>query len=165
MRFSQSMSCLIRSSSPLRMLCMGVGVAALWSCTFALTSCESASKIDDGKLVMVNVEEGQRLVAGETTLLHGRRAAIWVDARSKADFDAGHIPGAISMPFERVSTEYYAIANAPIVIVYGADYNDARANGMSKRLKQLIVGSDIRTLDGGVRAWIKAGNELEKGPG
>jgi 3-mercaptopyruvate sulfurtransferase SseA len=114
---------------------------------------------------MVTVEEGQRLVAGEKTLLHGRRAAVWVDARSKADYDAGHIPGAISLPFERVTTEYFAIEREPIVIVYGADYNDARANGMSKRLKQLMPENDIRTLDGGVRAWTTAGNELETSSG
>jgi rhodanese-related sulfurtransferase len=128
----------------------------------ALAACESASKISDGDLHMVDVAEGQRLVAGEKTLLHGRRAAVWVDARSQADYDAGHIPGAISLPFERVTTEYSTIEHEPIIIVYGADYNDARANGMSKRLKELLEDSDIRTLDGGVRAWTAAGNELEK---
>jgi 3-mercaptopyruvate sulfurtransferase SseA len=133
--------------------------------TLGLAACESSSKISDGDLHMVNVEEGQRLVAGEKTLLHGHRSAVWVDARSTADYDAGHIPGAISMPFERVSRDYYMIENEPIIIVYGADYNDARANGMSKRLKELLKDRDIRTLDGGVRAWTAAGNELEPGGG
>jgi rhodanese-related sulfurtransferase len=140
-------------------------VAIVLFAAIGLAGCDSASKISDSKLVMVNVEEGQRLVAGERTLLHGKRSAVWVDARSKTDFDAGHIPGAINLPFEFVSTEYVIIENELIIIVYGADYNDARANGMSKRLKQLIPSADIRTLDGGIRAWTAAGNELEKSGG
>ena len=155
----------VQRSCSIRFVAAAMALAAALAGPLALTGCESESKISDSKLSMVTVEEGQRLVAGERTLLHGRRAAVWVDARSKADYDAGHIPGAISMPFERASLDYYTIENEPIIIVYAADYNDARANGMSKKLKQLMPKADIRTLDGGVRAWTTAGNELEKSGG
>ena len=117
---------------------------------------------NDKDLVMISLEDGQRLVAGEKSLLGGTKAAVWVDARTRVDYDAGHSPGAISLPFERVTPDHYLIENEPTVIVYGADYNDSRAKAMSKRLLfELLEGHDIRTLDGGIRAWTAAGNELE----
>ena len=119
------------------------------------------NKTSDKDFVYVSADEGQRLAAGERNLLGKVTAATWVDARSKADYDAGHIPAAISLPFENVTAEYSIIKDKPIVIVYGADYNDARGKGMVKRLWQLLPHHDIRFFDGGVRAWKAAGNQLE----
>jgi 3-mercaptopyruvate sulfurtransferase SseA len=121
-----------------------------------------ANKASDKSLQFVKVDEAQRLAAGERSLLGGNKFAAYVDARTDADFQAGHIPGALSLPFERVSRDSYLLNDYGVLIVYGADYNDARANGMSKRLRELLKDRDIRTLDGGVRAWTAAGNELEK---
>lgn len=129
--------------------------------TFAgLPACTNSTS--DKNLVIVNVAEGQRLTAGERGLLGKSKPAAWVDARTKADFDAGHIPGAMSLPFENVTADYYTVKDLSIIVVYGADYNDARAKAMSKRLMELMPGHDVRLLDGGVRAWTAAGNELEK---
>ena len=129
-----------------------------------LGGCDTG-KSSDKSLLFVNVDQGQKLAAGERSLLGKHSAATWVDARTREDYDTGHIPGAISLPFERVTAEHFIVKDKPIVIVYGADFNDARANGMSKRLKELLEGHDIRTLDGGVRAWTAAGNELERSDG
>ena len=74
----------------------------------------------------------------------------------------GHIRGAVSLPFSRVSTDYPILHQYDTVIVYGKDYNDPVAEGMSKRLIELGV-SDVRTLRGGLRAWESAGNELATG--
>lgn len=120
-----------------------------------------SNKASDKSLQFVKVDEAQRLASGERSLIGGKREAAYVDARTAQDFAAGHIPGAISMPFERVTHESHRLRDYGVLIVYGADYNDARANGMSKRLKELLKSRDIRTLDGGVRAWTSAGNELE----
>ncbi len=129
-----------------------------------LGGCDSG-KASDKSLLFVTVDQGQKLAAGERSLLGKHSAATWVDARTHEDYDAGHIPGAISLPFERVTADHFIVKDKPIVIVYGADFNDARANGMSKRLKELLEGHDIRTLDGGIRAWTAAGNELERTDG
>ncbi len=143
-------------SNPVRRYVALLALSLLGS---ALTAC--TNKPSDKSLVFVSVDEGQRLAAGERGLLGKTRTGAWVDARTKADYDAGHIPGAISLPFERVSTDFYMVKDYSVIVVYGADYNDVRANGMSKRLKELIDGADVRTLDGGVRAWTAAGNELD----
>ena len=127
----------------------------------ALNLAACTNKTSDRDLVYVSAEEGQRLAAGERSLLGKVTAATWVDARSKADYDAGHIPGAISLPFENVTADYSIIKDKQIVMVYGGDYNDARAKSMVKRLWQLLPHHDIRFFDGGVRAWKAAGNELE----
>ena len=120
------------------------------------------NKASDKSLQFIKVDEAQRLAAGERSLLGGNKFAAYVDARTDADYQSGHIPGAVSLPFERVSRDSYLLNDYGVIIVYGADYNDARANGMSKRLKELLKDRDIRTLDGGIRAWTAAGNELEK---
>lgn len=128
---------------------------------FALNLVACTTKTSDRDLAYVSAEEGQRLAAGERSLLGKVTAATWVDARSKADYDAGHIPGAVSLPFENVTADYSIIKDKQIVMVYGADYNDARAKSMVKRLWQLLPHHDIRFFDGGVRAWKASGNELE----
>lgn len=125
-----------------------------------LAGCDSGKR-SDKSLVLITVDQGQKLAAGERSLLGKTTAATWVDARTTEDYNAGHIPGAMSLPFERATIDHYLIRDKPIVIVYGADYNDARANAMSKRLQELLEGHDIRTLDGGIRAWTTAGLELE----
>ncbi len=131
---------------------------------FSLGGC-AGDKTSDKSIAFITLDQAQRLVAGERNLFGAGKAATWVDARTKTDFDAGHIPGAVSLPFERASADHHLLKDLPILIVYGAEYNDARANGMSKRLRELLPGHDIRTFDGGVRAWTAAGNELDKSSG
>ena len=48
------------------------------------------------------------------------------------------------------------------MIVYGNDYNDPVADGMSKRLIEL-GHKDVRTLMGGLRAWKADGYAVESG--
>lgn len=129
-----------------------------------VVGCESSKK-SDRDIKFVTLDQAQRLAAGEKNFIGASKAGTWLDARTKADFDAGHIPGAMNLPFERATADFYLLKDIPILIIYGADYNDVRANGMSKRLMDLLPEHDIRTFDGGIRAWTAAGNELEKSSG
>jgi 3-mercaptopyruvate sulfurtransferase SseA len=127
----------------------------------ALTIVGCSDKKSDADLSMLNPAEGRELVQGKSKLLGlaGKDTGIWVDARSEADYKAGHIAGALSLPYERVNADHVLLKGHDIIIVYGNDYNDPRANGMSKRLMALGY-KDVRTLNGGIRAWKADGNEL-----
>lgn len=121
------------------------------------------NKPTEKSISYVNPATGRDLIKGKGTLLNlgGKNRGVWVDARTEADYHAGHIPGAISLPYEHVSTDHSILKDYDVIIVYGNEYNDVRARGMSKRLMALGY-EDVRTLNGGIRAWTADGNELEK---
>lgn len=123
-----------------------------------------AGSPSDKVLKPVSVLEAKDLVQERSRLLGlgGKSTGAWVDSRQDAEYIAGHIPGAINMPYERVTLEHKSLDQYSIIIVYGGDYNDSRANGMSKRLMELGHG-DVRTLTGGLRAWKADGNEVATG--
>jgi 3-mercaptopyruvate sulfurtransferase SseA len=116
----------------------------------------------DKFLKPITVVDAQQLVQDRKKLLGlgGTDTGAWVDCRPDAAYIAGHIPGAINLPYERVSIEHKTLEKYDVIIVYGADYNDSSANGMSKRLMELGHG-DVRTLIGGMRAWKSDGNPVE----
>ena len=106
-------------------------------------------------------DEGMKLVegGGSGLRLGGKRSVVWIDPRTRADYEAGHIPGAINVPYQEMAARESEFDTYDIIIVYGDDYNDPKSHGMSKRL--LEFGHDARTLRGGLRAWRDAGRELE----
>jgi 3-mercaptopyruvate sulfurtransferase SseA len=128
--------------------------------TVAVAGCSTTSS--DKVLVPINVIDAQQLVNGKKKMLGiaGTTNGAWVDSRPEADYRAGHIPGAVNLPYERVTLDHKMLDKYDVVIVYGADYGDKRADAMSKRLKEL-GHDDVRTLTGGVRAWKQDGNEVE----
>jgi 3-mercaptopyruvate sulfurtransferase SseA len=144
--------------------------ATFWRCSIpvllALGGGGCNNSLTDKSLVYVTPPQAQELAQGKKKLLGlaGTQSGVYVDSRREADFRAGHIPGAINLPYERVSADHSILKNHEVLIVYGNDYNDNRADGMSKRLMELGY-SDVRTLIGGLRAWKSEGNPLEMGDG
>jgi 3-mercaptopyruvate sulfurtransferase SseA len=126
--------------------------------------CDS-KKTSDRSLSFVDPTDAEQLVGGRRGLLGlgpaGKTA--WVDPRSELDFRNGHIPGAIHMPFARVREDHERLLEYDVLIVYGDEYRDPVAEGMSKRLLEL-GHRDVRTLRGGVLAWSESGRTLETSP-
>jgi rhodanese-related sulfurtransferase len=122
----------------------------------------SARKFSDRDLVLVDATEAMELVGTHKRLLGlaGDTTGAWVDPRHERAYREGHIPGAISLPFQRVTADQRLLRGYDVLVVYGDDYQDPIANGMSKRLMELGF-KDVRTLRGGLRAWTDAGYELE----
>ncbi|MEE8153789.1 MAG: rhodanese-like domain-containing protein [Phycisphaerales bacterium] len=137
----------------------GSAVAVI-AATLAVLSC--TTKTSDRDLVLVNPIDAQELVQGQAKLLGlgGTATGTYVDPRSERDFRLGHIPGAISLPFQHLTNNKSKLDDYDVLIVYGDDYNDPKANAMSKRLLELGF-SDVRTLRGGLRAWTSAGYALD----
>ena len=136
--------------------------AAAIAVTLAGVGCSSTTS--DRDLVLVNPIDAQELIQGQAKLLGlaGTTAGVYVDPRSESDYHVGHIPGAISLPFQNLANDKAKLDGYDVLIIYGDGYNDAKANAMSKRLLDMGY-SDVRTLRGGLRAWTSAGYSLDTG--
>jgi rhodanese-related sulfurtransferase len=126
----------------------------------------SPPKTSDRDLAFIEVMQAEELVKGKAKLLGigGTSSGVYVDPRTPEAFASGHIAGAVNVPFQFVADQHRRLKGFDVLIVYGDDYNDPKAEGMSKRLLELGY-KDVRTLRGGLRAWTTAGNRLEPGPG
>lgn len=87
-------------------------------------------------------------------------STILVDARPKAQYDAGHLPSAVNVRLEDVAAGRIAgLEQYPTIIVYGQNPGSASAVGLAKRL--LSMGYDgVRFFEGGVDEWRAAGRPL-----
>jgi 3-mercaptopyruvate sulfurtransferase SseA len=121
-------------------------------------------KTSDRDLAFVDVADAEELAQGRSKLLGlaGESSGVFVDPRTPEDFRKGHIPGAVNVPFQVITERHRNLKSFDVLIVYGDDYNDPKAEGMAKRLVEL-GHDDVRTLRGGLRAWTTAGNRLETG--
>jgi len=137
--------------------CCGVvilGAGALPSCT---------PTTDDRDIQWVSVTDSQSLTQPKGFSLARQKSMVYVDPRSETAFAAGHIPGAILVPFGDLRTGAAApLAEYDVLIVYDTDYEDVVARALSKRLIEEDRW-DVYTLTGGLKAWEKAGNEVAYG--
>lgn len=126
------------------------------------TGCET--KTSDRDLAMVAASEVEALLGPREAVLGigGSEGGVLVDARSASEYRAGHIPGAVSIPYGSVQQRHGELVGYSVVIVYGDDYNSPIALGMSKTLIELGL-PDVRTLRGGLRAWEDSGRPVEDG--
>jgi rhodanese-related sulfurtransferase len=81
-----------------------------------------------------------------------------VDTRPPADWAGGHIPGAQNLPLVSIRGRAREIPEGSAVI-FVCQTGD-RAPQAAETLSTLGF-SEIYVLDGGVDAWVKAGNSLE----
>lgn len=82
-----------------------------------------------------------------------------LDVRSGRDFEAGHLPGAASIPLETLSKAAKSLGKDVEVVVYD------RVAARSKAAVRLLAGAGFRArvLAGGVGAWAMKGYPLEAG--
>ena len=115
--------------------------------------------------------------ATEPTLLGPRAAAsvcaadraLIADARTDADFAAGHIAGAVHLPCDARGDVALAqlahLEGRSLVLVYGASTADALtvARSIAQRLPAGALAK-IYALEGGFSAWESAGLACASGP-
>ena len=90
--------------------------------------------------------------------------ALFVDARTKADYESGHIPGAVSLPVDQFDHRIESFLNRtphdqPIII-----YCSGRTCEDSHNLALLLTDSgfsDVRVLIDGFPGWEAEGYPIE----
>lgn len=95
-------------------------------------------------------------------LLRDDRRARVLDVRTPGEFETAHIPGAYNVPLDTLSEharEIAAVTDAPIVVVC---QSGQRARKAEDALRTLGM-ANLHVLDGGVNAWLAAGQDVRRG--
>lgn len=91
-------------------------------------------------------------------------SALFVDARSAAEYQAGHITGALHIaPGEPVDPVLWRLGVYKTVIVYDREPTCAQADRVAKALVERGA-QDVRVLTGAWPAWMAAGAPGASGP-
>jgi hydroxyacylglutathione hydrolase len=83
-----------------------------------------------------------------------------LDVRERSEWDAGHIPGALHVPYHDLHSLPDAIdSEAPLAVICASGQRAAVAASLAQRLGARDVW---HVVDGGVPAWGRSGFELER---
>lgn len=81
-----------------------------------------------------------------------RHATLIVDVRSREDFDASHIPGAVSLPLANIRAGQRLLSKATHLVVYAKDFSSPLSSAAAKKL--VILGyQNVYDFRGGLRVW------------
>ena len=94
-------------------------------------------------------------------LMKGNPRPVVVDVRARADYDQGHLPGALSVPFAefKARLESLKLPKFDPVILYSSD--DTQARDATRILYESGYQGAL-TLKGGLDAWRAAGQVVVK---
>ena len=88
---------------------------------------------------------------------------LWLDPRTPAEFEKGHIPQATNIPFPEIErTHEVSCKGFDMFIVYDTDYDDVMAKASAKRLLELGYRK-VYCVVGGLKAWKADGNPVATG--
>lgn len=111
--------------------------------------------INEGK------QGGAAITPSNLVNLVNREGAVIVDVRDKKEFGAGHIAGAVSMPFASMDSRVGELAefkDKPIVLVCKMGQH---SGSMGKKLKAQGF-ENVRRLSGGMAEWSASGMPVVK---
>jgi len=84
--------------------------------------------------------------------------AAFVDTRPPADWAGGHVPGAQNLPLISVRGRSREIPQ-DVEVVFVCQ--DGARSPQAAEVASTLGFKDVFVLEGGVAAWVKAGNSLE----
>ena len=90
-----------------------------------------------------------------------RDAMVLIDVRPRSEFEAGHIPGAISMPMDELSGRMHELPDGADVVAYCRGPYCVLAPQAVALLTE--HGYRARRLDGGLHEWRITGHPVEVG--
>jgi rhodanese-related sulfurtransferase len=96
----------------------------------------------------------------KTDMERGRTDFVVIDVRSREDYDARHIAGAISLPHRTMNAETTAhLPKDKVMVTYCWGPG---CNGSTKgALRLAALGFRVKELVGGLEYWIKEGGQVE----
>lgn len=114
------------------------------------------------------METNQRIApvvgAGElAALLRDQPGIRLLDVRTPGEYESAHIPGAYNVPLDTLGEhgdEIRAHVETPVVLVC---QSGSRARRAEEALRQAGM-PNLHVLDGGVTAWVAAGQTVARGP-
>jgi len=89
-----------------------------------------------------------------------RTVTLIIDVRIAADYQSGHIPGAIHLPLASVNMADPRISASQEVVFYGKGWQDALAPAAAKKLHSQGYDLPIYVLRGGIELWQVEGRTL-----
>ena len=125
----------------------------------ALTLCGAVFSLSSGLMPLPWKEP--ELAAGEIRLRDVQVLdVIWIDARSKMDYDSGHIPDAILLNNSNWDTGIHDLMNSwlttPLpIVVYCSSKQCSASKQIAKQLRDALLEAEIYSLEGGWEAWEK----------
>lgn len=130
-------------------------VSPVWAFVWLLSLLPALALCEEFQTPAVSIEE---LAARRGTA----EELLVVDVRPFAEYKSGHVPGAINIPHTRLQGKLDQLRGADGVVLYCA-------LGKRTRLaEQTLLDNQIPNLfhlEGGLRAWRRAGHEVRTGWG
>ena len=94
-------------------------------------------------------------------LRRGQRGFLLIDARASQDFEECHIPGAISLPYRKITAESTAHLSKEVPIVTYC-WGSSVCNASTKAAVRLsALGFQVKEMLGGIEYWRREGGEVE----
>ena len=108
-------------------------------------------------------EAGGRVtsISPEALLAAGPANALILDVRTPGEFGSSHVPGAVNVPHGELAArlaELGANRDRPVIVYC----ESGRRAGLAEALLVEAGFSDVRHLEGDMRAWREAGRPTEK---
>jgi len=131
-------------SSPIRFF----SVVAL--CSLLLAACDSAPKTSDKDLQYVDYNQLKQWIADSTE----KRPLVLVDLRTKVQYEAGHLPGAIHIPLGQLEVSDSRFRKVDRIVFYHESFTGQFADLGAKKI---IAGgiTNVFSYGGGYMDWIK----------
>lgn len=94
---------------------------------------------------------GQSLSSRELTALINSEQGLVLDVRGQKDFSAGHIVGALHIPYEKVASRIAELEKHKAKTLIVVDAMGQHAGAVSRDLKK--AGYKAAKLSGGIASW------------
>ncbi|HSC66219.1 MAG TPA: rhodanese-like domain-containing protein [Cellvibrio sp.] len=107
------------------------------------------------------VKSGRPVSPHEVTKLVNEGNAVLVDLRESAEFKAGHIVGAVNIPYAKLSKESTEVASHKGKTIILVDKLGQHAGTVGRLLGK--EGFEVRRLGGGIAEWQAQNLPLVKG--
>jgi rhodanese-related sulfurtransferase len=138
-------------------VCVAVGLLAIPVLPAVITACLHPSKPSWSELRQgVTAELKDRVDAVQAR--RDYKDALWLDARSKSDFQAAHVPGASPLTEDTWEEQLPAVmerwdGRQPMLVYCGGASCQA-SEAVARRLRRELVEVKVLILTGGWPAWL-----------